>query len=172
LAIEAMRKICGQRDDIQLVVIGDGPLKQRLVEQSLDLPITFLGHVADREFIASILRVAFCTLNLGDRETFSLSTLESLASGTPAVVANSGASREILTSGCGVATSLTPICIADAIESMLIQDQKTVQVCCQDRASQFTWEKTANTLLQSYETVAFAHQEKVSLDFFAFGQVA
>ena len=167
-----MRKICEQRKDIQLVVIGDGPLRERLVERSIDLPITFLGHVADREFIASILRMSFCTLNLGDRETFSLSTLESLASGTPAIVAKSGASREILASGCGVATSLTPICIADAIESMLLQDQKTVQVRCQERASQFTWEKTANTLLQNYQTGEFAHHEKVSHDTFAFGQVA
>jgi alpha-1,6-mannosyltransferase len=172
LAIEAMRKICEQREDIQLVVIGDGPLRQKLVEQSLGLPITFLGHIADREIIASILRKSFCTLNLGDRETFSLSTLESLASGTPAIVAKSGASREILASGCGVSTSLTPICIADAIESMLLQDRSTVQVCCQDRASQFTWEKTANTLLQSYQNVEFAHHEKVSHDTFAFGQVA
>lgn len=172
LAIEAMRKICEQRGDIQLVVIGDGPLRQKLVEQSLGLPITFLGHIADREIIASILRTSFCTLNLGDRETFSLSTLESLASGTPAIVAKSGASREILASGCGVSTSLTPICIADAIESMLLQDRSTVQVCCQDRASQFTWEKTANTLLQSYQNVEFAYHEKVSHDTFAFGQVA
>ena len=172
LAIEAMRKICEQRKDIQLVVIGDGPLRERLVERSIDLPITFLGHVTDREFIASILRMSFCTLNLGDRETFSLSTLESLASGTPAIVAKSGASREILVSGCGVATSLTPICIADAIESLLLQDQNTVQVRCQERASQFTWEKTANTLLQNYQTGEFAHHEKVSHDTFAFGQVA
>ena len=172
LAIEAMRKICEQRGDIQLVVIGDGPLRQKLVQQSLGLPITFLGHIADREFIASILRLSFCTLNLGDRETFSLSTLESLASGTPAIVAKSGASREILASGCGVSTSLTPICIADAIESMLLQDQKTVQVRCQERASQFTWEKTAKILLQNYQTGEFAHHEKVSHDTFAFGQVA
>ena len=172
LAIEAMRKICEQRGDIQLVVIGDGPLRQKLVQQSLGLPITFLGHIADREFIASILRLSFCTLNLGDRETFSLSTLESLASGTPAIVAKSGASREILASGCGVSTSLTPICIADAIESMLLQDQKTVQVRCQERASQFTWEKTAKILLQNYQTSEFAHHEKVSHDTFAFGQVA
>ena len=172
LAIEAMRKICEQRGDIQLVVIGDGPLRQKLVQQSLGLPVTFLGHIADREFIASILRLSFCTLNLGDRETFSLSTLESLASGTPAIVAKSGASREILASGCGVSTSLTPICIADAIESMLLQDQKTVQVRCQERASQFTWEKTAKILLQNYQTSEFAHHEKVSHDTFAFGQVA
>lgn len=172
LAIEAMRKICEQRQDIQLVVIGDGPLRQQLVEQSIDLPITFLGHIADREFTASILRKSFCTLNLGDRETFSLSTLESLASGTPAIVAKSGASCEILASGCGVATSLTPICIADAIESMLSQERNTGRVCCRARASHFTWEKTANTLLQSYQTNELTFHKNVSQNTFAFGQVA
>ena len=172
LAIEAMRKICEQRGDIQLVVIGDGPLRQKLVQQSLGLPITFLGHIADREFIASILRLSFCTLNLGDRETFSLSTLESLASGTPAIVAKSGASREILASGCGVSTSLTPICIADAIESMLRHDRKAVQNICQLRASQFTWEKTANTLLQEYKNLDTTQREKTFQHVFEFGQVA
>jgi len=172
LAIEAMRKICEQRWDIQLVVIGDGPMKKNLIKQSVGLPITFLGHVADREYIASVLRMSFCSLNLGDRETFSLSTLESLAAGTPAIVAKSGASREILASGCGVSTSLTPICIAEAIESMLLNDKSVVREMCQTRASQFTWEKTANTLLQSYQNVEFAHHEKVSHDTFAFGQVA
>ena len=172
LAIEAMRKICEQRGDIQLVVIGDGPLRQKLVQQSLGLPITFLGHIADREFIASILRLSFCTLNLGDRETFSLSTLESLASGTPAIVAKSGASREILASGCGVSTSLTPICIADAIETMLLHDRKAVQNICQLRASQFTWEKTANTLLQEYKNLDTTQREKTFQHVFEFGQVA
>ena len=172
LAIEAMRKICEQRGDIQLVVIGDGPLRRKLVEQSLGLPITFLGHIADREFIASILRLSFCTLNLGDRETFSLSTLESLASGTPAIVAKSGASREILTTECGVSTSLTPICIADAIESMLLHDRKEVHDICQARARQFTWEKTANTLLQNYKNLDTAQHEKISHNVFEFGQVA
>ena len=172
LAIEAMRKICEQRGDIQLVVIGDGPLRQKLVQQSLGLPVTFLGHIADREFIASILRLSFCTLNLGDRETFSLSTLESLASGTPAIVAKSGASREILASGCGVSTSLTPICIADAIETMLLHDRKAVQNICQLRASQFTWEKTANTLLQEYKNLDTTQREKTFQHVFEFGQVA
>ncbi|MEI7506022.1 MAG: glycosyltransferase [Actinomycetes bacterium] len=172
LAIEAMRKICDHRGDIQLVVIGDGPLRQKLVDQSLGLPIKFLGHIADREFIASILRLSFCTLNLGDRETFSLSTLESLASGTPAIVAKSGASREILASECGVSTSLTPICIADAIESMLRHDRKAVHDICQARARQFTWEKTAKVLLQNYQTVEFVQPKIVLQNAFDFGQVA
>lgn len=172
LAVEAMRKICEQRGDIQLVVIGDGPLRQKLVQQSLGLPITFLGHITDREFIASILRMSFCTLNLGDRETFSLSTLESLASGTPAIVAKSGASHEILVSGCGVSTSLTPICLAESIESMLLLNQKAVHEICQLRAKQFTWEKTAKVLLLNYQTVEFV-QPKISFsNAIQLGQVA
>jgi alpha-1,6-mannosyltransferase len=167
-----MRKICQQRDDLQLVVIGDGPMKKNLIKQSVGLPITFLGHVADREYIASVLRMSFCTLNLGDRETFSLSTLESLAAGTPAIVAKSGASREILASGCGVSTSLTPICIAEAIESMLLNDKSVVQEMCQTRASQFTWENTAQTLLLNYQVVPPAPIEKILNNTFEFGQVA
>jgi len=150
LAVSAMREICQTRHDIQLVVIGDGPLKEELMDHARDLPITFLGHLTDREYIASILRNSFCTLNLGDRETFSLSTLESLASGTPAIVASSGASREILSAGCGVATSLTPICVSLAIESMLLSDRDVARKACRDRAGQFTWEKAAKTLLHSY----------------------
>jgi alpha-1,6-mannosyltransferase len=150
LAVSAMREICQTRHDIQLVVIGDGPLKEELMDHARDLPITFLGHLTDREYIASILRNSFCTLNLGDRETFSLSTLESLASGTPAIVASSGASREILAAGCGVATSLTPICVSLAIESMLLSDRDVARKACRDRAGQFTWEKAAKTLLHSY----------------------
>ncbi len=172
LAVSAMREICQTRHDIQLVVIGDGPLKEELMDHARDLPITFLGHLTDREYIASILRNSFCTLNLGDRETFSLSTLESLASGTPAIVASSGASREILSAGCGVATSLTPICVSLAIESMLLSDRDVARKACRDRAGQFTWEKAAKTLLHSYGNSELVSNLENQLHNIEFGRVA
>jgi len=172
LAVSAMREICQTRHDIQLVVIGDGPLKEELMDHARDLPITFLGHITDREYIASILRNSFCTLNLGDRETFSLSTLESLASGTPAIVASSGASREILSAGCGVATSLTPICVSLAIESMLLSDRDVARKACRDRAGQFTWEKAAKSLLHSYGNSELVSNLENQLHNIEFGRVA
>ena len=172
LAVSAMREICQTRHDIQLVVIGDGPLKEELMDHARDLPITFLGHITDREYIASILRNSFCTLNLGDRETFSLSTLESLASGTPAIVASSGASREILAAGCGVATSLTPICVSLAIESMLLSDRDVARKACRDRAGQFTWEKAAKSLLHSYGNSELVSNLENQLHNIEFGRVA
>jgi hypothetical protein len=55
---------------------------------------------------------------------------------------------------------------------MLLHDRKEVHDICQVRARQFTWEKTANTLLQNYKNLDSAQHEKIFHNVFEFGQVA
>ena len=64
------------------------------------------------------------------------------------------------------------MCISRAIESLLLSDRDLARKACRDRASQFTWEKAAKTLLQSYgnsEAISILENELHSIEF---GRVA
>jgi glycosyltransferase involved in cell wall biosynthesis/predicted metal-dependent phosphoesterase TrpH len=84
--LDALGPICealGSRDDVQLVMVGDGPHRERLSEL---LPhATFLGVRLGRE-LARIYASADVFLFPGSSETFGLTVLEAAASGLPAVV--------------------------------------------------------------------------------------
>jgi hypothetical protein len=55
---------------------------------------------------------------------------------------------------------------------MLLNNKSVVREMCQTRASQFTWENTAQTLLLNYQVVTPAPIEKILNNTFEFGQVA
>ncbi len=71
-----------------LVVAGDGPLRRPLQASAARLPVRFLGHVASRESLAKLLATADVVIAPSPAETFGLSALEALASGTPVVVSS------------------------------------------------------------------------------------
>jgi glycosyltransferase involved in cell wall biosynthesis len=82
-----------------LVVAGDGPLRRPLQARAARLPVTFLGHVTDRGSLARLLATADVVIAPGPAETFGLSALEALASGTPVVVSKQSALPEVVGPG-------------------------------------------------------------------------
>ena len=86
----------------QLVLVGDGPSRQRLRRQPGSDRFVWLPFQSDRERLADLmaatdLYVAPCSL-----ETFGLSALEALASGTPVLTADRGGVAETVSrSGAG-----------------------------------------------------------------------
>jgi hypothetical protein len=95
-SIEALEKLIADGIDARLVIIGNGPLWSKLRERSRGLPVDMLGYVADRKRVSAILASADISLAPGPLETFCLSALESLASGTPVVASQSSAVGEFL----------------------------------------------------------------------------
>ncbi len=76
------------RPNVPLLVVGEGPLRERLEAQAarLGLDVRFLGHVPDAE-LPALYRGARLTVlpSVTGQESFGISLLESMACGTPVV---------------------------------------------------------------------------------------
>lgn len=97
--IKAMEHI-----DALLVIAGDGPLKQSLMEQAKDQrdKIRFIGAKTHDELrvmyaSADVFAAPFITAKDGDKEGLSVVVLEALASGLPIVASKVGGVGELLT---------------------------------------------------------------------------
>lgn len=92
-----------RRTGTRLVLVGNGPSRRRLQRRAGSERFTWLPFEADRERLADLMAavdfyVAPCSL-----ETFGLSALEALASGTPVLTADRGGVAETVSrSGAGV----------------------------------------------------------------------
>ena len=133
--------------DCRLLVLGKGPLTQRMVALSKDRPMTVLGHVASRIEMARLLASADAVLAPGPIETFGLAALESLACGTPVLCNEASAIPEVLGPNAGFARPLDPELWADSIEAS-VNDAVNVRALARRRAEEFPWSRTATSLLQ------------------------
>jgi alpha-1,6-mannosyltransferase len=104
-AVDAVRALVRRGVPVRLCVAGDGPERRSLEAAAAGLPVTFLGHMSDRDALAALLATADVALAPSPVETFGLAALEALACGTPVVCAGSGALPELLRS-CGAPAGL------------------------------------------------------------------
>lgn len=146
LAVETLRVLNGHMD-VELIIAGDGPLRDVLERRAKGLPVRFLGSIADRADVARHLGGADVVLNMGPHETFGLVTLESLACGTPVVVADHGGSREVLSPGCGHACAGEPLEIASRVLDIVSGDKVSIARRCREHAINYTWAATAEAIL-------------------------
>ncbi len=135
--------------DARLVVVGAGPLRQRLERQAAGLPVHFTGFVGCRDTVAGILASADVALAPGPHETFGLAALEALACGTPVVVSRTSALAEILTTDSGAAADNHPEAIADAVASIIERPESVRRVQARRRAEQFPWPRSAAGMLNA-----------------------
>ncbi|OZM80429.1 glycosyltransferase [Pseudonocardia sp. MH-G8] len=132
----AALRAAGQR--VRLVVAGDGPRRAALERRAGGLPVTFLGFVPDRTRLATLLASADVSLAPGPHETFGLSALEALASGTPVVVSASSALPEIV-GPSGAAALDRPDAFAAGVTTLLAADEGSRRAAARARAEQFGW---------------------------------
>ena len=115
VAIEAIRAITILGIDAHLVIVGDGPLRNRLERSASGLPVQFLSaddlSLAERAEVFATADFAFVTV--GGTIGHGI-TLESLASGTPAIVSAHIQRHIDFREGGGLSTSADPAHIAQA----------------------------------------------------------
>jgi glycosyltransferase involved in cell wall biosynthesis len=82
---------------IDWLIVGDGPMKEELEGKALP-NMKFTGYLTGKD-LAELYSISDVFVFPSPTETFGMVVLEALASGTPAVTANSGGVKNIIKSG-------------------------------------------------------------------------
>ena len=110
---------------VQLIVAGDGPLREDLeAECRRVIPerAHFFGHIADRDDLAGLISACDVFLHVNHREPFGIGPLEAMGLGTPVVMPASGG---VLAYGCDDNAWLAvpgARGLADALRACLLDD--------------------------------------------------
>lgn len=127
------------------------------MQESKDLPVTFLGYVAGRQKLAAILASADISLAPGPIETFCLAAMESLASGTPVVASSTSAVGEFLlldsAQPVGATFENTPETFVEAIKSVMRMRARNSNLArlCHQQAENFPWSATVSQMLRLHD---------------------
>lgn len=149
--IEVVRALVADGVRARLVVAGDGAMADELRRQARGLPVTFTGHVTDRDDLADLLAAADVAICPGPHETFGLSAMEALASGTPIVVSRSSALADVTRADCGLPAADTGAAFAAAVRAVLGGDHRAAARAC---AEQYTWDSAVETMLSLHRATA------------------
>ena len=164
--VEAWAKVTSQLDcDAHWLVVGDGPSRASLEAQVTNLHmedrVHFIGEV-DEDLLVECYRAADLSIVPSVKlEGFGLSTLESLACGTPVVVSDVGGLREAV--GELADSLLVPAgdanILAERVEGVL---KGTIAVPgssqCRSYAEGFSWDMVAQKHRALFREVLARHQ--------------
>ncbi|QIS02757.1 glycosyltransferase [Nocardia brasiliensis] len=155
LAIEAVRVLVHAGVRCELAVLGDGPLRQRLARAAAGLPVVFHGHLTDRVAMARQVAAADIAIFPSPAETFGLAVLEALACGTPVVVPDEGAARELVGAiGSGIVSDGTPHGLADGVRTLLAIPASQRRHAARNAAERYPWSATVTAMLALYTDYA------------------
>ncbi|MBA3495796.1 MAG: glycosyltransferase [Gemmatimonadales bacterium] len=83
-----------RRTGAELAVVGDGPARRRIQRRAGSERIHWIPYQRDRNCVADLLAAADLVVAPSSTETFGLSALEALSSGTPLLAADRGGVAE------------------------------------------------------------------------------
>ena len=143
----------------RLVLVGDGPLRERLQR---DLPDAFFAGHQSGAALARWYASADVFIFPSTTETLGNVVLEALASGLPAVVVDRGGPQDLIEHGTNgyVARSNDVLDIARYLEPLLSDSQLRRRMGAAARASAGSrdWEEINQGLLDSYRQVIEEHR--------------
>ncbi|WP_326584177.1 glycosyltransferase [Streptomyces sp. NBC_00481] len=149
-ALDALEALLRRGLRAVLVVAGDGPLRGRLEQRAKGLPVTFLGHVGDRDTLGALQASADVALAPGPAETFGLAALEAMACGTPVVASSSSALPEVIGSA-GATAADHGEAFADAVELLLDRPEGERRDAARARAECFGWQTAVDAFLAAHD---------------------
>ncbi|GIM92894.1 glycosyltransferase [Paractinoplanes toevensis] len=134
-----------------LVVAGAGPLRHALQEEAASrrLPVRFLGHLTDPLEVAALQASADVAIAPGPIETFGLSALETLASGTPVVVSSQSALPEVI-GPAGLAAAGDGPGYVTAILDLLSRPEEARRQAARAQAEKFPWSASVAGFLAAH----------------------
>lgn len=144
LVVDAMTRL----PEATLLLAGDGPARQALEAQIVQLGlgdrVRMLGP-QPHEALPSLFAAADVSVLPSSSEGLANVWVESIACGTPVVIADVGGARELVdTPAAGRIVERMPDAIADAIRSILQAPHDRNET--RRSAERFTWERNSETL--------------------------
>ena len=154
------------RDDVQLVIVGDGPARQKL-ERALPRAL-FVGYQSGEDLAAHYASFDIF-VHTGKHETFCQSIQESLASGVPVIAPHSGGPVDLVQHG-RTGFLLDTSNASDLIAAFeLLSDAHTrllMGITARESVMHRTWEKVNSELINHYRELsavtADTHKENVA----------
>jgi glycosyltransferase involved in cell wall biosynthesis len=151
IVIEALSKI----PNATLVIAGDGPEKQRLLDlakaSGVESRVVFTGRLGQSDLITQYQKAAILVL-ASEKEGWPNVVLEALACGTPVVSTPVGGVPEIISNGpVARLVDRSPKQIASTINQLLKEMPTAKQ--CREHAEMFTWKATTRGLINLYKNI-------------------
>jgi glycosyltransferase involved in cell wall biosynthesis len=170
--LQAVAKLSTRISDIELWIIGDGPLRSALEnqarEQRLDASVQFAGAVENLELPAlySAARIAVMPSvvdDLGDQEGLGLVSIEAMGCGCVVVASALPAIRDVIRDGDNgvLARPGDPDDLAARIETLLSDQRLCDRLARNGRASvleQYDWTVAARKYFELLQSVAAGQQ--------------
>ena len=155
-AIHAFHRFRRQFSDWELIIVGEGPDRDRLIALTADLHLQSAVHfkgMQSREEVAALMRSSKLFLLSSVSEGFPKVVLEATSSGTPIVVTDVGSCREIAElSGGQIVSPNQPIEMAEALAAVA-KDKVVWQNASEKGRSAarcYQWATTAQSLREHY----------------------
>ncbi|HYI42003.1 MAG TPA: glycosyltransferase [Sphingomicrobium sp.] len=143
----------------KLVLLGEGPMREQFAELN-DTRIVMPGYVRDRGELARWLASADIYVSAFAQETFGVSIVEAQAVGLPVVGVAGGALLDRVDDALG---RLGPVNDAKAMAANILDvwggDRARMGAAARERALQFSWDRTFETLFSDVYPLAFANRQ-------------
>lgn len=147
----AVEIICSRSNNISALVVGDGPVRSEM--ETMMPKAHFTGFLKGDE-LAKAYANSDIFMFPSDTETFGNVTLESLASGVPAVVANAGGSNSLVNNGFNgyLAEPGDAEQFAERAEKIMadISHSDSMRKAARREALNYSWENINGQLLDYY----------------------
>jgi glycosyltransferase involved in cell wall biosynthesis len=160
ILLKAFRIIVQKHNDVELLIGGDGPERQRLesyvINNGMTNNVRFLGR-APYEKVPEVFNRSSIFVFPTLYEPFGLVAAEALATELPVIASRIGAIPEIVDESCGILVPPNdPEALASAIE-VLIDDEPLRRSMGKNGRKKvkekFSWERMAKEVILSYEGI-------------------
>ncbi len=149
--ISSVEKICKERDDVYLILAGDGPLDEYVNEHKSDHIIP-VGRLDYQDVISLLVESdIFCMPSFS--EGFSTSVLEAVACNCYVITTERGGSKEIIVSkeyGTIIKNNKEKL-VYDALVEIMDDDSAREKACKNSYSKlikEFTWDVTTDKVIQ------------------------
>ncbi|HQN95455.1 MAG TPA: glycosyltransferase [Thermoanaerobaculales bacterium] len=141
---------------LELVLVGDGPLRPEIARLEADRPwLHWVPQIDEPARLAALHASTDFLVAPGVAETFGLAVLEALASGCPVVGANAGAIAELLAgSEAGLLFEAgDPVDLGRSLVRMVDAPRPRLSEAARDLARGRSWERAFKGVLGAYSDV-------------------